>query len=70
MLRWCGGREVDAPLEQVAAQAEEVFLASTTRDVQPVLRWDGRTWVEPGPVTRAAARVWEEREPEGFALQP
>ena len=70
VLRWCGGREVDAPLEQVAAQAEEVFLASTTRDVQPVLRWDGRTWVEPGPVTRAAARVWEEREPEGFALQP
>ena len=68
VLQWCGGREVDAPLEQVAARAEEVFLASTTRDVQPVLRWDGRTGAEPGPVTRAAAQRWAEREAEGFAL--
>jgi branched-chain amino acid aminotransferase len=66
VLEWCGGREVDAPLAKVAAAAEEVFLVSTTRDVQPVLRWDGRTWAGPGPVTREAMRVWAEREPEGF----
>ena len=66
VLEWCGGREVDAPLAEVAATAEEVFLVSTTRDVQPVLRWDNRTWDEPGPVTREAARVWAAREPEGY----
>ena len=66
VLEWCGGREVDAPLEEVASGADEVFLVSTTRDVQPVLRWDGRTWDAAGPVTLAAARTWAEREPEGF----
>ncbi len=68
VLDWYGAREVDAPLAEVAAQASEVFLVSTTRDVQPVLRWDGRTWAEPGPVTVAAAHAWAEREPQGFAL--
>lgn len=66
VLEWCGGREVDAPLEEVRRAADEVFLVSTTRDVQPVLGWDDRTWDEPGPVTRAAAATWAEREPEGF----
>ncbi len=68
VLQWCGGLEVDAPLGQVATRADEVFLVSTTRDVQPVLRWDGRTWAEPGPITRAAAATWAEREPEGYSL--
>jgi branched-chain amino acid aminotransferase len=66
VLEWCGGEEVDAPLAEVAAGASEVFLVSTTRDVQPVLRWDGRTWEEPGPITLEAARTWALREPEGF----
>ena len=39
ILDWYGGREVDEPIE-VIAEASEVFLASTTRDVQAVHRWD------------------------------
>lgn len=66
VLEWCGAVEVDAPLAEVAAGASEVFLVSTTRDVQPVLRWDSRTWDRPGPVTLEAARTWALREPEGF----
>ena len=46
LLEWYGGREVDEPVE-VLARAEEVFLVSTTRDVQAVTRCDGRT-----------ARIW------------
>lgn len=61
VLEWYGGREVDEPLEAVRA-AEEVFLASTTRDVQGVHRWDDLELVAPGPVTREVARVWAERE--------
>ena len=56
-------REVDEPME-VLAVADEVFLASTTRDVQPVRRCDDRDLGEPGPVTTAAAAVWREREAE------
>src|SRR3954469_21229452 len=36
-----GGGEVDEPIE-VIERASEVFLASTTRDVQAVSRWDDR----------------------------
>ncbi|MDN4161625.1 aminotransferase class IV [Nocardioides abyssi] len=63
VLEWFGGREVDEPIE-VVEQASEVFLVSTTRDVQAVSRWDDRELPTPGPVTRDAARVWREREPE------
>ena len=42
----------------------EIFLASTTRDVQPVAVCDGRRLVAPGPVTRSAAVVWRRREAE------
>lgn len=63
VLEWCGGREDDVPLEE-AREAEEVFLVSTTRDVQPVVRWDDRTWDGPGPVTQAAAATWRRRERE------
>jgi len=63
ILEWYGGREVDEPIE-VVAEASEVFLASTTRDVQAVHRWDDRPLVAPGPVTTAVAEAWREREPE------
>ncbi len=46
------------------ARAEEIFLVSTTRDVQPVVRCDGRELAAPGPVTAACMKVWAEREPQ------
>lgn len=63
LLEWFGGREVDEPVGVLAA-ADEVFLVSTTRDVQPVVRVDGRELPAPGPVTRHAMKVWAEREPQ------
>ena len=53
VLEWVGGVEVDEPIE-VAAGADEIFLVSTTRDVQGVTRWDDRELEAPGPVTREA----------------
>ncbi len=63
IVQWCDVVEVDEPIE-VAQGADEVFLASTTRDVQWVRRLDQREWHEPGPVTRRAAETWREREQE------
>ncbi len=62
VLDWCGAREVDEPIA-VAEAADEVFLVSTTRDVQPVTRWGARD-LPVGPVTRAAAETWRARESE------
>jgi branched-chain amino acid aminotransferase len=63
LVEWCDVREVDEPVEVLGA-ADEVFLASTTRDVQPVRRCDDRVLAAPGPVTRAAAETWRRREAE------
>jgi branched-chain amino acid aminotransferase len=60
-VEWCGVREVDEPVE-VLETAHEVFLASTTRDVQPVRRCDGRDLGEAGPLTRWAAERWRDQE--------
>lgn len=67
VLEWFGGREVDEPIE-VAAAADEIFLVSTTRDVQGVHRWDERELPAPGPVTREALAAWRRREPELLGL--
>ncbi|MCW2786918.1 MAG: 4-amino-4-deoxychorismate lyase [Marmoricola sp.] len=64
VVDWCGVREVDEPLS-VLDLAEEIFLVSTTRDVQPVSRIDDRDLPAPGPVTLAAMRAWATREAEG-----
>jgi branched-chain amino acid aminotransferase len=61
VLEWCGGVEVDEPIEVVTG-ASEIFLASTTRDVQPVSRWDDRVLDVPGPVTAAARDAWSANE--------
>jgi branched-chain amino acid aminotransferase len=61
LLEWHGAREVDEPVE-LLERAEEVFLVSTTRDVQPVHRWNDRDLDVPGPVTAACQKVWAERE--------
>jgi branched-chain amino acid aminotransferase len=63
LLEWYGGREVDEPVT-VLADADEIFLVSTTRDVQGVARWDDRELSAPGPVTQDCRRVWSEREAE------
>ena len=63
VLEWYGGREVDEPIAVVDG-ASEVFLVSTTRDVQAVHRWDDRDLPAPGPVTTEVAALWCEREPE------
>jgi branched-chain amino acid aminotransferase len=61
LLEWYGGREVDEPLG-VLASADEIFLVSTTRDVQAVARCDERRLVAPGPVTAECRSVWRARE--------
>jgi branched-chain amino acid aminotransferase len=63
VLEWYGGREVDEPIG-VLEQASEIFLASTTRDVQGVSRWDDRELDAPGPVTQKALETWRSREHE------
>ncbi len=61
LLEWYGGRQVDEPVD-VLAEADEIFLVSTTRDVQPVSRCDGRELAAPGPVTTEAMAAWAEGE--------
>ena len=61
LLEWYGAVEVDEPLE-VLVRADEVFLVSTTRDVQAVHRIDDRELETPGPVTAECRKVWTERE--------
>lgn len=63
VLEWYGGTEIDEPVD-VLRRADEIFLVSTTRDVQAVRRCDDRELQAPGPVTRDVAAVWERKERE------
>jgi branched-chain amino acid aminotransferase len=65
LLEWCDVVEVDEPIG-VLDEAEEVFLVSTTRDVQPVLRLDDRLLEAPGPVTRLLQKTWAARAAESL----
>jgi branched-chain amino acid aminotransferase len=61
VLEWCGGDETDVPLQEVY-DAEEAFLTSTTRDIQPIGFVDDTALpVAPGPVTTKAMRIFAER---------
>ncbi|GAA4616026.1 aminodeoxychorismate lyase [Actinoallomurus liliacearum] len=61
VLEWAGGEEEDLPLEEFAT-ADEAFLTSTTRDIQPIRAVDGKVFpTAPGPVTRKAMEVFAER---------
>jgi branched-chain amino acid aminotransferase len=64
ILEWYGATEVDEPIELLAAQASEILLTSTTRDVQAIHRWDGRDLAAPGQVTTEVRKAWHEREAE------
>ncbi|MDX2974558.1 aminotransferase class IV [Kribbella solani] len=57
VLEWFGGVERDVPMEMLA-EAEEIFLTSTTRDVQAIHRADARTLTVPGTVTSQVAKVF------------
>ena len=61
LVEWCDVVEVDEPVG-VLARADEIFLASTTRDVQAVEWCDGRELEAPGPLTVEVAARWSERE--------
>jgi branched-chain amino acid aminotransferase len=63
LLEWYGAREVDEPLD-VLNWADEIFLASTTRDVQAVRRCDERDLEAPGPLTQEVAAVWTKKQQE------
>jgi branched-chain amino acid aminotransferase len=55
-----GAREQSCPLEQLL-EADEVFVASTVREAQPVVAVDERTFAAPGPVTARAAEMVQAR---------
>lgn len=57
--------EVDEPVS-VLSSADEIFLVSTTRDVQGVASCDGRSLDAPGPLTCRAMEVWAEGESRGM----
>lgn len=62
LLEWMPQiRQVDEPIE-VLARADEIFLVSTTRDVQPVHACDGREIEAPGPMSTLAVQEWRRQE--------
>jgi branched-chain amino acid aminotransferase len=61
VLEWTGAVERDVPLGALL-EADEVFLTSSTRDVQPVHAVGDDEYPEaPGPVTKEAAVVFARR---------
>ena len=61
ILEWVGGEERNLPLAALA-EAEEAFLASTTREVQPIELVNGRQLpAAPGPLTRKVMDAFTER---------
>jgi branched-chain amino acid aminotransferase len=54
LLEWCSIDEADITPADAAA-ADEVFLTSSTRDVQAVRRWDDIMYDAPGPLTAQIA---------------
>jgi branched-chain amino acid aminotransferase len=67
ILDWYGATEVDEPIDVVTEQASEIFLSSTTRDVQAIHRWNDRDLAAPGPITTEVRKAWREREAELLA---
>ena len=63
VLEWFGGVERDVPLDRLH-QAEEVFLTSTTRDVQAIHRVDDRDLPAPGVLTAQVTKIFAERSAE------
>ncbi len=59
-------QETNIPADRLRqAQADEVFLTSTTRDIQPVAQVGDKTFAAPGPITqrlRTAFLQWQASE--------
>ncbi len=63
-LEWCGGEEEDLSLDDLY-RADEAFLTSTTRDVQPIRAVDGTALpAAPGPITLKAMEAFAARAAE------
>lgn len=60
VLEWFDGEERDVTLAE-AMQAQEVFLTSTTRDVQAVRSWDDAEWSVPGRVAQRLRGEFQRR---------
>lgn len=61
VLEWADAVEADLPMAALA-EADEVFLTSSTRDVQPLRRVDDREHAAaPGPLTRKAMEIFASR---------
>jgi branched-chain amino acid aminotransferase len=60
VLEWTGATEAELPASALG-DASEVFITSSTRDVQAVHSVDGRSYAVPGPVTSAAIAAFAER---------
>lgn len=60
VLEWTDAVEEDVPIE-ILETADEVFITSSTRDVQPVHRIDDRSLPAPGSVTAAIAAEFTRR---------
>lgn len=59
VVEWAGAKETDLPFEALE-QAEEVFVTSSLRDAQAVVRLDGRELgTEPGRVTAEVMRIFQ-----------
>ena len=64
------GREADIPIARLE-EATEMFLASTTREVQPVTAVSGRALPDcPGPLTLAAQAAWRSAHGPGTHRDP
>ncbi|POM23608.1 D-alanine aminotransferase [Actinomadura rubteroloni] len=63
-LEWCGGEEQDVSLDALR-DADEAFLTSTTRDLQPIALVDGVALpAAPGPITAKAMETFAARAAE------
>ena len=58
VLHWTDATERPVGAAELA-QVSEAFLTSSTRDIHPISRIDGRDLPSPGPHTRAAMAAWE-----------
>jgi branched-chain amino acid aminotransferase len=66
LLEWTGAGEETLTLGALA-DADEAFLASSTRDVQPIRQVDGRPLgAAPGPLTLAAAAAFAAESARSF----